>query len=343
MAAVSGERLNELQGYVSAVVGCPPGRITAASRFPDGNRHAVYKVSYRASGGVTKDLVVRVSFGGGPDLCGQAQREATVLQKVGGTAAPLLFDFRCTSTWFRAPTMCTEFIEGRQTDLGSAALADIEQVGAVVARLHRRPTEDLAEVMYEGGDLSTYAEGRLGSILSTMMWVRHPLPAEAQGALRKAANSVQKSWDSARHTPCFASGAPLALLHGDIAPGNILWRPRPVLIDWEYSRLGDPADEIAYLLDQNGLTPAQRAAFWLGYRQSFSGSQAMLCGVVERVEWWEPLTLLGSALWWVERWVRRAEADVAGQADPEVPREAGYYADNVSRRLDRLASLLSAR
>jgi aminoglycoside phosphotransferase (APT) family kinase protein len=343
MAAVPEERLKELRGYVSGVVGCPPARVTAASRFPDGNRHAVYKVSYRAPGGLTKDLVVRVSFAGGPDLCSQAQREATVLQKVGGTAAPLLLDFRCTSTWFQTPAMCTEFIEGRHTDLGSATLADIGQVGAVVAWLHGRPTEDLADVMYEGGDLSTYAEGRLGSILSTMLWVHHPLPADVQGALRKAANTVQKSWEGARDMPGFASGGPLALLHGDIAPGNILWRPGPVLIDWEYSRLGDPADEIAYSLDQNGLTPAQRTAFWRGYRQGFTGSQDLFCRVVERVNWWEPLTLLGSALWWVERWVRRAEADVAARADPEVPREAGYYADNVSHRLDRLASLLSGR
>ena len=40
--------------------------------------------------------------------------------------------------------------------------------------------------------------------------------------------------------------------------------PGPVLIDWEYARLGDPADEIAYLFDQNGLSPGHRGHFGEG-------------------------------------------------------------------------------
>ena len=112
-----------------------------------------------------------------------------------------------------------------------------------------------------------------------------------------------------------------------------------MLIDWEYARLGDPADEIAYLFDQNGLSPGQREAFWRGYRQGAS-TQAPLGHVAARVDWWEPVALLGSALWWVERWVRRAAADAAGSVDPDVQRGPGYYADHVIRRLDRLERLL---
>ena len=52
------------------------------------------------------------------------------------------------------------------------------------------------------------------------------------------------------------------------------------------------------------------------------------------------MTLLGSTLWWVERWVRRASADAAGTVDPEVPRGPGYYAERVIGRLDRLERLL---
>jgi aminoglycoside phosphotransferase (APT) family kinase protein len=343
MAAVPRTRLEELRGYVSAVVGRPPASITAASRFHHGNRHAVYRVSYLVPGGVTKDLVVRVSLGSGPEDCAQAEREATVLKKVGGAAAPLLFDFRCSSTWFPTPTMCMQFIEGRQADLHTATPEGVVQVGGLVAWLHRHPAEGLADVMHETGDLSTYAEGRLESILSTMVWARHPLPADVQGGLRNAANSVQKDWDSTRDSFGVGGDGKLALLHGDIAPGNMLWRPAPVLIDWEYCRLGDPADEIAYLFDQNGLTPSRRKAFWHGYKQGFEGSQALFRRVVERTDRWEPLTLLGSALWWVERWVRRAEAESAGRSDPELPRRAAYYADKVRSRLDRLTSLLSGR
>jgi aminoglycoside phosphotransferase (APT) family kinase protein len=340
MAAIpEGSLLRSLQGYVSAAVGCSPDRITAASRFQDGNRHAVYKVSYLDPNGATEDLVVRVSYGGGPADCAQAEREARVLKKAGGIAAPLLYDFRCTSSWFETPTMCMQFVPGQQRELSSATPAEVERLGSVVAWVHGLRVDDLVDGSSEPGNLVSYAEGRLESIISTLVWARDPLPAAVQSRLRNAANSVQRSWERARDDQSFSTGATLALLHGDPGPGNVLWGQGPVLIDWEYARVGDPADEIAYLLDQNDLSPEQREAFWRGYREGVS-DQAPLAHVTDRVDWWEPVTLLGSALWWVERWVRRAAADAAGTVDPEVPRDAGYYADHVIRRLDRLERLL---
>ncbi|HTT90286.1 MAG TPA: aminoglycoside phosphotransferase family protein [Acidimicrobiales bacterium] len=343
MAAIADRDVQALQSYVSAVTGCSPTRVTGATRFDKGNRHAVYKVSYLAPTNGTEDVVVRVSFGGGPEECLQAEREAAVLGKVGGTAAPVLYDFRCSSEWFRTPSMCMQFVAGHQTDLGSAAAEQIELLGSVVARVHGCPAEVLVHGQATADNLATYAEARLRSILSTLRWLHEPVPAAVQSGLMGAANLVQKSWEEARDAPCFRSGASLALLHGDIAPGNILWGPHPVLIDWEYSRLGDPADEIAYLFDQNGLTLSQRSAFWLGYEQAFSGGQALFGQVLDRVKWWEPLALLGSALWWVERWVRRAHAEATGRVDSEVPKETGYYSGNVIRRLGRLDRLLTGQ
>ncbi len=335
-----GSLLTALRGYVSACVGCPPGRITAASRFQDGNRHAVYKVSYLGPAGAIENLVVRVSRGGGPDDRAQAEREARVLKKAGGIAAPLLYDYRRSSRWFQTPSMCMQFVPGRQTELSSAAAADIERLGSVVARVHGWPSGDLADGPSEPGGLAAYAEGRLQSITAAAAWIRDPLPAPIQAGFRAAADSVRRSWDKVQDARSFRSGGALALLHGDIGPGNILWGPGPVLIDWEYARLGDPADEIAYLFDQNGLSPCQREAFWNGYRQG-AGSQALLAHVIGRVGWWEPVALLGSALWWVERWVRRANADAAGDVDPDVPRNPGYYSGHVIRRLGRLDRLLA--
>jgi len=53
------------------------------------------------------------------------------------------------------------------------------------------------------------------------------------------------------------------------------------------------------------------------------------------------VSLLGSALWWVEPWVRRTELDTGGEADPAVAREPGYYFDHVISRVDRLEALVS--
>jgi aminoglycoside phosphotransferase (APT) family kinase protein len=338
MAAVlEGSLLRSLKGYVCAVAGCSPDRITAASRFQDGNRHAVYKVSYFDPTGVTEELVLRVSYGGGPADCAQAEREARVLKKAGGIAAPLLYDFRCSSPWFETPAMCMQFVPGQGKELMSATPAEIERLGSVVAWVHGLPVDDLVDGPCKPGNLVLYAEGRLQSIISTLVWARDPLPAAIQARLRSAANSVQDSWERARDDQSSITGATFALLHGDPVHGNVLWGQGPVLIDWEYARVGDPADEIAYLFDQDGLSPDQRESFWRGYREGLS-TQAP--HVTDRVDWWEPVTLLGSTLWWVERWVRRADADAAGTVDPDAHRDPGYYADHVIGRLDRLERLL---
>ena len=57
----------------------------------------------------------------------QAEREARVLKKVGGIAAPLLYGFRCTSPRIETPTMCMQFVPGRQTELSSATPAELER------------------------------------------------------------------------------------------------------------------------------------------------------------------------------------------------------------------------
>ena len=60
MAAIpEGSLLGSLQGYVSAVVGFSLDCIMAASRFENGNRHDVYKVSYIGPTGGAEGLVVK--------------------------------------------------------------------------------------------------------------------------------------------------------------------------------------------------------------------------------------------------------------------------------------------
>jgi Ser/Thr protein kinase RdoA (MazF antagonist) len=230
------------------------------------------------------------------------------------------------------------FVPGRSLELGSATSAEIEHLGSVVAGVHARPVHDLATSFAESGTARSYAEDRLQHILHGLPWARDPLPAELRDGVRHAAIVIQDRWDVRRDTESFGTDEALSLLHGDIASGNVLWGPDPVLVDWEYARLGDPSDEIAYLFDQNGLSPPQREAFWRGYGAR-AGNGASFAHTMERVSWWEPLTLLGSTLWWIERWVRRTEADAEGTNDPAVSKDPGYYFERAASRLDRLEHL----
>jgi aminoglycoside phosphotransferase (APT) family kinase protein len=326
--------------YAADAVGSAFERIAAVSRFQDGNRHTVHRVSYRDAVGATRDVVVRVSHRGDAADRAQAEREAAVLRIVGGVAGPVLYDFRLASRWFDAPAMCMEFLPGHPREIASADDADIERLASIVAWVHQRPVEDLIDSTAATGDLTSYAHRRMHSIISTLGWARDPLPVTLQIQLRNAADQLSATLEAARNAESFRSRETLALLHGDIAFGNVLWSPAPALIDWEYTRLGDPADEIAYLFDQNALTDRQRQVFWSAYRSGL-GTQSALAYIVDRVEWWEPLTLLGSTLWWAERWVRRIELDSAGTVDPDVARDESYYFDQVVRRSIRLEKLLA--
>lgn len=333
-AAVERNVLTAVQGYASYAIGCSPDRITAVSEFEDGNRHAVYKVSYLDATSAAEHVVVRVSYGGDAADHAHAEQEARVLEHVGGVAAPLLYDYSGTSPWFETPAMCMAFVRGDQRELGSVSPADQMRLGSLVAWVHCRAVDDMAAGVSTPDDIASYAEDQLQTIMSLMPWVRDPLPAPIRTRVTRVTDLLMGRLEAGRDAESFRTAEPLALLHGDIGPGNILWGPDPVLIDWEYARLGDPADEIAYTFDQNGLDAAQREAFWRGYREGIS-SESRLANISDRITWWEPLTLFGSALWWVERWVRRIEADTAGRVDPAVPREQSYYRDHVVRRLDR--------
>jgi aminoglycoside phosphotransferase (APT) family kinase protein len=313
--------------------------ITAVAPFKDGNCHAVYRVSCREASEAARDVVVRVSYGREDCDLAQAEREAAVLQNVGGVAGPELYDFRHTSDWFDTPAMCLQFLPGSQQDVQTAGLTEIGQLASLVAWVHQRPIDGLGESPGPAATVASYAGDRLRAILSTLVWARDPLPGTLQDRLRRAADSLAGSFEASRDSASFNSGETLSLLHGDIAPGNVIWNPGPCLIDWEYARLGDPADEIAYTFGQNALTPSQRRAFWDGYQHG-TDSRLWLARIMERVGWWEPVTLLGSALWWAERWVRRTELDSEG-ADPGVPREPGYYFGHVISRIDRLETLVS--
>ncbi|HMO01031.1 MAG TPA: phosphotransferase [Miltoncostaeaceae bacterium] len=94
---------------------------------------------------------------------------------------------------------------------------------------------------------------------------------------------------------------PFAFLHGDLVAANVLWPPQggPVLIDWEFQRMGDPAEDLAYLAELNALPDAVLAAVLEGYGEP---------GVAARVEGWRGLVAADAGAWYLGQGMR-AEAE----------------------------------
>jgi Ser/Thr protein kinase RdoA (MazF antagonist) len=192
---------------------------------------------------------------------------------------------------------------GRHRELASATRPELAALGAVVGSLHARTTDDLAGHL---GDTRTgvgYLDQWCELIAGYLPRLRRPLPPPLDSRVERALSSVPRILDGPLRRAAADDGGRPALLHGDITPGNVLWADRPVLIDWEYARLGDPADDVAYIFGQHGLSP------------------------------------LGSALWWLERWSVRSDADDAGCADPSTPKPARYYLEQAARRLELLPAV----
>lgn len=278
-------------------------------------------------------MVVRLSPTDDPSERDHAAREAEVLAAVGPPAAPELLDVRITSRRFATPVLCTRYVTGDDTPIAVAPGQCLNALGAVVAGVHGTDLARLPTWPTPDGGVEAYARARLGRAFDRQANTPRTLPTALQHRLDAAAAHAA-SCARAAISPDLFDDSSLRLLHADLGPGNVVWEASPVLIDWEYARIGDPADEIAYLFDQNGLDAPQRDAFFHGYRADD--------GIAARVAWWEPVTLIGSLLWWVDWWLRRTQADAAGRRDPSAEREADYYLDHVALRLDRLEQLIDA-
>lgn len=322
-----------VRSYVCEVMGdCSADQIRVVDRFRSGENHAVYQVSYFDPKGEVRQVVVRVGSGDGAERL-RAQREARVLGKVGGVAGPELYDFSATTPWFTGPVMCMQFIPGDHRELREVQEEDLRRLGAVVRSLHTLPVDDLRDWEPRELGLSSYIEERWqGHLASRLSAIRDPLPSPVQQRLRAAVDLVSGSLEPLRELVELAPDESLVLLHADISGANLIWAPQPVLIDWEYARLGDPADEVAYLFTQNQLSPSQRGAFWSGY--SPDDKDQPLDPMADRVRYWEPMTLLGSVLWWLDAWSRADELATAGGTDPALPKPADYYLGQALRRLD---------
>ncbi len=80
-------------------------------------------------------------------------------------------------------------------------------------------------------------------------------------------------------------------LHGDLVEANVVWGPAgPALVDWEFARMGDPAEDLAYLIEANALPQEVAAGVLEGY--ALAGMDARLAG-------WRALMAADAGAWYL--------------------------------------------
>ena len=161
--------------------------------------------------------------------------------------------------------LVTERVPGTPRDVAALGEDDARRLGAVLREVH--------DVRGAPSGVRAYREGRI---------------RDAEAALAGTPDAG---------LPRQVAGGPpaegsLAFLHGDLVAANVLWPPEggPVLVDWEFARMGDPAEDLAYLAELNGLPDATLGAVLEGHGTP---------GMAARVEGWRGLVAADAGGWYL--------------------------------------------
>jgi aminoglycoside phosphotransferase (APT) family kinase protein len=129
---------------------------------------------------------------------------------------------------------------------------------AVAAALARTPLDALPAELERPVDWDSYIESAID------------IYARAETELTDSSPIIRyvSAWLRANKPP----PVPLGLVHGDFQPGNILVAEgqAPVVIDWEFTRIGDPREDVGYYSGSplpDSLYTADPDAFLAQYRE----------------------------------------------------------------------------
>jgi aminoglycoside phosphotransferase (APT) family kinase protein len=139
--------------------------------------------------------------------------------------------------------------------------------------------------------------------------------ADARAAAGEEAALANRVADGLPPLTDGADARPFRLLHGDLVSSNILWTPEPRLVDWEFWRMGDPAEDLAYLAEVNAMPERVLAGVLDAYGDPV---------VASRVDGWRALCALDAGLWY-----RDAGGDSAAR---RLLRRAGELSGSSSER-----------
>lgn len=200
-------------------------------------------------------------------------REAAALRLVAGRPwAPRLVDH---APGRLVQTRCP----GAPRALGDLGLDDARRLGAVLREAHgtaRAPEGGLCTWDAPAATLAAYRERRADDAEAALAGTPHA------GLARRALAVPLPSRDE---------GEPFRLQHGDLVAANIVWGPGgPALVDWEFWRMGDPAEDIAYLAEVNGLPAAALDAMLERYGRP---------EVAAAVDAWRALVALDAGAWYL--------------------------------------------
>ena len=186
---------------------------------------------------------------------------------------------------------------------GAIVMESVDGMARPLDRLAPRDAAALGRTLRAVHDSRRTATGWLPgwpSRAGTLDAYRRRRAADTRITAGREAGFVDRVIDALPPVTGGADALPFRLLHGDLVSSNMLWTPRPQLVDWEFWRMGDPAEDLAYLVEVNAMPESVFADVLDAY-----GDRS----VAARVDGWRALCALDAGLWYrnagAERTARR--------------------------------------
>ena len=248
------EMARRLERFLAAVEPDRAAEVTSYQPISGGYSRISARASVRWADGVEETFILRGDppTGSGVFVSDRAAEwellRALPASDSVATARARWYD--ATGTHLGAPCIVMDCAEATSLQ---AVLADSADIGPLsdlfadtAAAVHRTPLDGLPAGMARPADWSAY----LDSVLATYDRVaaEHPALAPVLGHV---------TWRARAHRP---PPVPLALVHGDMQPSNVLVADDapPLVIDWEFAHIGDPREDIGYY----NQIPLQPNVYW---------------------------------------------------------------------------------
>lgn len=208
----------------------PGARLLAARPLAGGVSAEVTALEVAHPDGRAETLVLRrhgaADLARDPDIAAHEFRLLQVLQAA-GVPAPRPLHLDTSGTILPTPFLLQSFVDGDPEDVPADLNDQMRRIAEALAAIHRVPASDVPFLP------------RQEEQAATLIARPRPEPDEtlAESRLRAA---LAAAWPPPRRNPP-------ALLHGDVWPGNLLWRDGRLqaVVDWEDAAAGDPLADLA--------------------------------------------------------------------------------------------------
>ncbi len=273
---ISPEQMTKLEAHLSDVLDdrC---KVVSADRLSMGQSRAMYITELECEKAGRRKVVVRVEQWG--LLGGDSQSEVSVMRALHAAGFPTaaVLSHEPSSEILGQPFFVMDFVEG-------TSVFTRESLDPYVAALADLHSLDYAAIGVDCFDVP--AGPRDSALLQLERWYevyRGGLVGEPSPLIEEAAQWLRNN--------ALETARP-ALVHGDPGPGNFLHENDKLtaLVDWEFTHIGDPEEDWAYLICMRGVGVMEEDA-WVKYLADEVGVNLDR----ERLDYWIGLNMFKAA------------------------------------------------